>query len=370
MLGNGDRVIHSIPQLCITHNFTLQYKMIVALNVIEQVRFGHGEITEQAVVNALGYITDEQLLVLITALSNSKDEQLLIAWVQQQEALQYQPDAVYKRLLQLVHQIVWHTLAPKQDIPAYAASKGISVDILVKLFALLVQHEQEMLRTSNRHAYLQMLLLMVWRKLHCTVQVPQGTAAAPKVINTQQPVRNVAPQMGSRPIPVVASPVKPVHSPATGPIAGQVDLAAICRQLVAAIAPDSEPLVHSMLMQLQPISWNEQAKVLTVSLPGHLSLFVDMITDSVAIKQSLETLVPGAKLVVQCSAGSGGEIPVPAIKPRTTSSEKPVASTAASSNQVGKNFNTAGINKQEWPITSMLLEEFSGTVQELTQESQ
>lgn len=350
-----------------------------ALNVIEQVRFGHGKVTEEAVVNALGYISDEQLLELIIALCNPTDEQLIVAWVQQQEALQYQPDVVYKRLLQLVHQLVWHTLGPKNDMHAFAACKSISIDMLIKLFELFVQHEQEMLRTSSRHAYLQMLMLMVWRKLHCAVQVSQGTPSAPKVM-TQQPVRTVAPQIAQKPAPVVVSPVSRMHAPATGPIAGQVDMAIICKQLVAAIPSDSEPLVHSMLMQLQPVSWDESQKVLTVSLPGHLALFVDMITDSSAIKQSLQTLVPGAKLVVQCIAGSGGEAHVPAVKPRAQSSDattasyaqhaRAVASTQSGNNQSAKNFNTAGINKQEWPITAMLLEEFSGTVQELTQESQ
>lgn len=344
-----------------------------ALNLLEQVRFAHASITTESVLTVAGYIADEQLLQLIKLLCTASDAQVIVQWIAHHGIAAYQPETIYKRLMQLLHHAVWEILGGRQVLQEsldFQETIGeIPVIRLTLLFGLFAEHEQNLLRTSNRHAYLQMILLMMWQRLQQpeqpVVAPPSRSPVAPaaRPVSTPMPSRTVSSTSGQQPVSMPKAVAQPVHVPVSevvveGP-AGE-----LWQQLIAALNPADEPLLYSMVMQARPVTW--QDKKLTVALPGHLSLFEDMILQAPAMKRALVRYDAQATLVVQWDAIENS------AKPRITQQSRVIHPSAHGQQEPRKQQVAAthrtplrNIDPQQWPITTVLLEELSGTVTEI-----
>ncbi|MCL4380031.1 DNA polymerase III subunit gamma/tau [Candidatus Dependentiae bacterium] len=320
-----------------------------ALNLVEQVRFAHATITTEAVMSVVGYLSDEQLLQLIKLLCTAPASSMLVAWIAEQNIAQYQPDTVYKRLMQLTHQLVWYLLGDTkalqgQDGALQETIAAVAAPSLTALFGLLVEHEQNLLRTSNRHAYMQMILLMIWQQLQ--------QSAVPSVGRTVQQKQQTAQPVALQEAPAATRPTVVNGGPE----------AELWQQIMNAVTAAEEPMLYSMVMQARPVSWDAAKGILTIMVPNNLSLFEEMITTAPVLRQALQALHAQATLIVTydaaTSVASTVQRSVVQQQARPMQQKQP-------SRPATHRTPLRTVDPEQWPITSVLLEELSGTVTEI-----
>jgi len=140
-----------------------------ALNVVEQVRFAHGRITKEAVLNVLGHIDDGKMLMLFATLLQKEPKELL-EFLQTIRFSVVSAEFVWNKLIEMVRAALWllYNVEPQwlasYTVELKAATKGISSARLTSLLQTLYENELLFLKTTAKHSLLEMILLQVCQK--------------------------------------------------------------------------------------------------------------------------------------------------------------------------------------------------------------
>lgn len=137
-----------------------------ALNLLESVRFSSGKVTKKAVLSVLGHVDDECIIALLQAVLQ-KDSVLLLKTLRYVE--QAQSDAVFlwRTFLQLLHACIWikHGIEPQSFVQQTDVIKKIIERVHWKQIYVLLNscysNEQVFLKTTNQHAFIEMVLLQI-----------------------------------------------------------------------------------------------------------------------------------------------------------------------------------------------------------------
>lgn len=137
-----------------------------ALNLLESVRFSSGRVTKKAVLSVLGHVDDECIIALLQAVLQ-KDSVMLLKTLRSVAKAQSDAAFLWRSFLQLLHTCIWlkHGIEPQAFVQQVDAIKKIIEKIHWKqIYTMLnncYNNEQVFLKTSNQHAFIEMVLLQM-----------------------------------------------------------------------------------------------------------------------------------------------------------------------------------------------------------------
>jgi DNA polymerase-3 subunit gamma/tau len=151
-----------------------------ALNLLEQIRFSSGTVTQQAVLAVLGYLDDAQVITLVEKVCRATPADLL-SYMQQIRLESYSPERVWERLVACIRAIVWikHGAKPQEYMQYESRIKRILADCPWSVVSLLGErlHSEHILfhKSTTQYALLEMILVHA-----CSVNgsTTTGTAGA------------------------------------------------------------------------------------------------------------------------------------------------------------------------------------------------
>ncbi len=155
-----------------------------AINLLEQVRFSESVVTKAAVITSLGYIEDEQLLKLFVIILNHGTIQLL-PFLQKINIRLFSAEHLWSRLLSLVRSAIWlkHGLQPTDHQESTSQLNSIIQRSSLKKLTRLLEHfynqEPFFLKTTDKHLFLEILLLQACQDNDTTNNPNTAPAAQP-----------------------------------------------------------------------------------------------------------------------------------------------------------------------------------------------
>lgn len=137
-----------------------------ALNLLEQVRFAVGSVSKAGVVQVLGHIDDDMLVKLFEILLCSGTTQLL-SFLEKLNIWTFSAEHLWHRLILLIRSVIWlkHDLEPQQYDNHRARLRTViqkvSLRQLTKLLERFYKQEPLFLKTTDKHLFLEILLLQI-----------------------------------------------------------------------------------------------------------------------------------------------------------------------------------------------------------------
>jgi DNA polymerase III subunit gamma/tau len=134
-----------------------------ALNVIERVRLLHTSLTKQTVLDALGCIDDEHLLLVFKAVLEGNQTQVL-RLIQQLHLERYNTLIVWRKYVELLRVALWIKQGVefgsdllKRELPSLVSY--CSLDTLLRMLEVCYEYELTLAKTSTPHTIFELVLL-------------------------------------------------------------------------------------------------------------------------------------------------------------------------------------------------------------------
>lgn len=327
-----------------------------ALNLLEQVRFAHAQVSKDAVIKVLGHIPEPILLDLFGQLITSDPAQLL-TFFQEKNVAGYAPLAVWQKLQELIRSVLFVkygvarqvTFEDKERVNAFA--RKCSLEQLTVYLQRVYQAEMLLLKTTAQQGVLEMMLLGMCRPEIITQVAPTVMAQKKTVI--------------SKPAPVVA-----VSTTEDNRWSG----------FITKVEQLSDPILSSILKQAQFRSYNEQTHELTVAFAQDPTFFGALIEETkitwMGFLQELfgkdvqlKPVFEKSNVPVKPAVPSTGAAKSYVAKPQqiNTAQQKPV--TGSPNKFVRTQPKRAVIvnvsDKEKWKTANKLVDAFGGTVVEV-----
>lgn len=320
-----------------------------ALNLVEQVYLSAQRVGLDELVSVLGYLPADQLLCIFERVLNAADAKDVLSCVQQVKLEQYNAEYVWMQWIRLMHAAVWlvHDVPPPDcpvAIPHLRALLTRAVATrMVSLCTLCYEHETLFVKTAHKALLLPIVIMRCWQHMH------EGVAR--EVNNTITEGSRVAAT------PIIQCSPAPMAT-AVQPASGDASWQAWLNKLEAT----GDSLLISIFKQGVLDGVDSVLRVVSVRFAQRLSLFNDTVQQRVAVWEPLIREIFGDAYrlelkFVKDDIGIGAQTPPPAAKPVAA---PPVLSAGASSRVQGERIDVS--NKQEWPVTHALLQQFSGVV--------
>ncbi len=154
-----------------------------ALNLLEQVRFSSARVTKESVLQVLGYLDDTQLLDLFDAVLNNGPAHVLQK-IKNMKLDTYAAEFIWRRLVDLSRALLWvkHGVQPQYFVDNLVDLKQLasacSFKKLNHVLDMLYTNESVFLKTTAKHALLEMILLQLCQ--HNDTQNNAGGSSAPQ----------------------------------------------------------------------------------------------------------------------------------------------------------------------------------------------
>jgi DNA polymerase III subunit gamma/tau len=237
-----------------------------ALNLLEQVRFSTGTVTQEAVLKALGHLSEEQLLGIFEKIVQGNLHDLL-QYLQAINFQAYDAQSIWQKCIEMVRLALFvksgaidaSSFTQKERFQAIIQKS--SLDQLGYFLKILYQQELLLAKTTVQHGLLEMVFLEMCRFLVqpqsvMTVQV-QPTVQKSSVVKSAE-----------------LQPV--VNNQATV----NVDQDARWEKFIQSIEQLSDPLLNSIFKQATFVSFDEVAKKLVISFAQESTLFTDWLKET------------------------------------------------------------------------------------------
>lgn len=365
-----------------------------ALNLLEQVHLSKKEITINAVQEILGHLSEESVHILCAGALKTPTRVDFILKIEKIGLDRYNADHVWTRILAHIHVLLWTkygvtppdgTLSQEHEL----VIQNIPTRVLSSSFDHLCAQEPIFLRTLNKPLFLKHTLVQLWNIAHETngFESRQQAPSAQKITVEQsytgsqaqpgpytsaglQPA-NTAKKLEEPRTEIALEPQKPQFKNPTNPS---------WIEFLEQVSAINEPLLISVLKQGQ-FAKHENDTV-TVLFARRLILFKDTIESLKSKWSPILQLVfgPQANLDGQFTLTDQGQ-PTRSINTNTptsiTAQERSTQSTQSTRAQTsaGNYSNQPRIagsridvsDKNQWPITHQLLQDFPGTITEVVE---
>lgn len=326
-----------------------------ALNLLEQVRFSTGTVTQQAVLRALGHLSEEQLLGILEKII-LKDMPGLISYLEELKFESYDATSVWQKLIELVRMALFArcgALDPTHLQNKERFDKLVRKSSSTQLGAFLqILYEQELMltKTTVQHGLLEMVFLQMCGFATEGVQ-PKLAEVAP-VAMAQKKTAD----------PVVASQIAPSESSDYR-----------WSQFIVKVEGLSDPLLSSIFKQAKFVSYDGATSKLIIRFTQEGGLFGDWLKETEAIWLNFLQELFGSKVNYSPVFQQEQSATVPEkVKPKPEGVTPPV--TQAKSGTPNKIVASAArrgptyvnvTDKEKWKTANQLLETFGGTILEV-----
>ncbi len=237
-----------------------------ALNLLEQVRFSTGTVTQEAVLKALGHLSEEQLLGILEKIVQGNLHDLL-QYLQVINFQVYDATSIWQKFIELVRLALFvksgaidaGAITQKERFESIV--QKMSIDQLGYFLKNLYQQELLLAKTTVQHGLLEMVFLEMCRPL------VQPTTGAPVVVQPQtQKVTAIQQQ---------AEPVAVINSVVADPVQNIA-----WTQFIHKIEQLSDPLLNSIFKQATFVSFDQVTKKLVISFAQEATLFTDWLKET------------------------------------------------------------------------------------------
>jgi DNA polymerase-3 subunit gamma/tau len=140
-----------------------------AINLLEQVRFSSGSVTKDSVAGLLGQVDDEAIVILLDIILNKEPSELL-NFLNNIHFATCSVEFMWHRFLELLRATIWlkYDVRPEQfsdyGIQLKTITSNHSVRTLTDVFSTLCEQEQNVAKTTSKHAFFEMILLQLCQK--------------------------------------------------------------------------------------------------------------------------------------------------------------------------------------------------------------
>ncbi len=324
-----------------------------ALNLLEQVRFSSGAITQESVLRALGHLSEEQLLGILEKIV-AADLQGVITYLQEIKFETYNATSVWEKLVELVRLTLF---AKYGAIDASHISNKERFEKLVRKSSakqlnwfLQVLYEQELLlaKTTVQHGLLEMVFIQMCGAVEQPVAVQPTVAAAPVTAQKKTAA------------PTVVQPVAPSNASDSR-----------WEQFLDKVEELSDPLLNSIFKQATFVSFDAATGKLAISFAQDLGFFGDWLKETEAVWMGFLKELFGEKVQYCPQFEENKSTKVEQIKktePIVRKEPVKAAAPVGSPNKIVAPQRATRINvsdKEKWQKANELLDAFGGTIVEV-----
>lgn len=335
-----------------------------ALNLLEQVRFSHSCVDEDAVREVLGYLDDTQLMKLY-ALALQGEMAKLIVLLKELRLERFSADYIWRRLTVLMHAILCVKAGQlpeqfahhEQDLKSLARAQ--SWQKLCAMSSLVFEQELIFLKTATPHIFIETILMRIACHDMCVEQPGAGCTG----IMNQQDSEPIVQEYGDRDFIVPINKEQPntmqksavVHHEKKDVIFSQA--ADQWQRFLCAVDQLGDPLLHSVFMQGSCIGHETEKHVVTVEFPEKLIFFKEHIEQTMSLwLPLLRTNFDSLTTLAYRFVGAGQ------LSAETREEKK---KTIVESVSVKQNLSLDIGDAQKWEKTHLLLRYFPGIVREI-----
>ncbi len=332
-----------------------------ALNLLEQVRFAHAQVSKDAVLKVLGHVPEPILLDLFAQLTTGDPAQLL-TFFEEKNVANYTPLAVWQKLQELIRSILFVKYGvarqvmfeDKERVAAFA--RKCSLEQLTGYLQRVYQTEMLLLKTTAQQGVLEMMLLGMCKPEAVTQQV----VPAPTAVTAQKKTAV------SKPTPV--APVKALQDDRWNAFIAKVE------QL-------SDPMLSSIFKQAKFRSYDLKTHELTVAFAQDTTFFGDWLKETKAAWMNFLKEIFSAEVQFKpvfeksvAQVKSAPSIQTPSASNRDDSKiggalAKPQQQSGSPNKFVRTQPKRAMIvnvsDKEKWKTANKLVDAFGGTVVEV-----
>lgn len=304
-----------------------------ALNLLEQVRFSTSEITEAAVFKVLGRLPDERIDELLAAVRTSQSLDELRTIITSAQLGSYNPEMIWQRILS------------RLKLQVFTADEDIAKRALL-FFEQAIQYDELFTSTVHKSLYLEMFFIRCW-------MVRDRSLLPSSPIEPKQAPVKVAPK---------------VERPQSEQAKESVQINPLWAKVIERVSVGAEPIVVSLIKQADFRSYDDQAGILSIALDKKLHLFSEHFENSSSrLAQILHELL-GKPVTISVEYR---ESQIQQTRTSTISSvqSKPLQQAKEIVERLpvrSLTKNTVKIDQETLPATHAFLQEFAGTVTEIT----
>lgn len=330
-----------------------------ALNLLEQVRFSTGVVTQEAVLKALGHLSEEQLLGIFEKIIEGNLQNLL-QYVQLIQLQTYDATSIWQKFIELVRFALFvksgaiDAGAITQKERFQAILQKCSIEQLGHFLKILYQQELLLAKTTVQHGLLEIVFLDMCRPLTQLVKIE------PIITHTQ----NQKPAVVQKELEAATSNHPSVAAPAQ-------DMR--WNQFIVNIEQLSDPLLNSIFKQATFVSFDETTKKLVISFAQEATLFTDWLKETEKIwltllkdlfGQSVEYIAQFDQSVTRVKAKTTyNELGQMQQQAQTSSSGTPNKIISPVARQRSATVNVS--DKEAFKTANQLLDTFGGTIVEV-----
>ncbi|MCF7899911.1 DNA polymerase III subunit gamma/tau [Candidatus Babeliales bacterium] len=278
-----------------------------ALNLLEQVRFASGTVTQQAVEKVLGRMSENSLLTLFECLVE-RDMQKLVLYLESINFEAFSPLIVWQSFQELVRSALFtkygtgisQTIQDKKRFQALV--HAVTSQQLNFYLQKLYDYELILIKTTVQHALLEMLFIELANQGASLIDAPlhvltQSIAQVPKVTRSSDSViEDKVEQKKTSEVSIEKNSVSSLQK------SGQEEEHNRQQQwnyFVQQMQQMSDPLLVSIFKQAEFGAFNEEKKELKITFTQASGLFDDWMNDTKDIWMKLVSQIfgPGVNVV-------------------------------------------------------------------------
>ncbi len=364
-----------------------------ALNLLEQVRLHDTSITHKSVTAVLGNVNASFIIAIISSLFHESSEELLTV-LQEHNFEQHNPTDLWDSIYNGIRSCIWlkHNLALSgictlsEGIDKNLLSK-ISLHHLYNMLQLMGHQEEIFMRTSKKHATLELTLLLLCNQINNPNAHEQlktaGTEVnhqAPSSRSSQNATQKSQSTNSGQPQSVRHQAPAPEQTKKPAPQAKSIQAASPWQQFINELQ-QADLMLHSIFASAQFHGFDEATQTCTITLKTNNTFITESINDKEPtwkplIKKQFSsfeqftyqksssslkpTLRPVAQLPEQTEKPAQAAPQTPTPKPYQRSSTYQKTSNNRQSAAQAAPVDIK--NKDKWPQAHLLISYFPGTI--------
>jgi DNA polymerase-3 subunit gamma/tau len=239
-----------------------------ALNLLEQVRFANGKVTKEAVMQVIGQLDDQTVVTLFEHVLVKNPAELL-TFLSRIQIQNYSAETIWYKLADIARRAVWikhgvqSTEAAVYGVSLKRIVQGCSWQRLNAVLDLLYSNEQLFLKTTGKHALLELILLRM-----CPTTKK----------NNDENMSGTAPCVADS-LALLPSDDALLSHEDEGTDAGEDNFALCWQSFLVKVDQLKDPILRSVFRQGSAMSLDGDSR-LQVSFSKELAFFNDQIADA------------------------------------------------------------------------------------------
>jgi DNA polymerase-3 subunit gamma/tau len=377
---DADRLVDHLKEVCQKESIKAEEQALYtivketegsardALNLLEQVRFSAGLVSQTSVLKSLGHLSESQLLGILEKIV-AADVPGLITYLQEIQFESHNALGIWTKFIELIRTALFIKYGAISSVGIENKERfeklvrKASIAQLGNCLQLLYEQELLLLKTTVQHGLLEMVFLKMagMQKVEmgsvqvATEKIVQQVSASSEVVmekktNLDEPVVATVPQTQVQ----------------------QESSAVLWQQFVEKVASMSEPLLSSIFKQAEFISFDQTSSELVVKFKQDTGLFGEWLkeTETVWMKFLKEIFGDSVQYKPQFSQ-LGQQAPLKKVIEKKVVEQTHKQPVGASPNKIvsptaARKATLVDISdKEKWKKANQLKEAFGGTIIEV-----